>query len=426
MPGFCVLGTVLLLDNRQKIRLDGGVGGTTPGRTGSDAHRVGVIGAGFIGEVHARALRRAGAHLVGVAASSPDTTREAVARLGAARGFVAEDLATSPEVDVVHICTPNHLHAPLAQAALEAGKHVVCEKPLATDPPAVAALVTAAERVGAVATVPFVYRFYPMVREARARVANGPLAVRLVHGSYLQDWLSTDQDDNWRVDAELSGRSRAFADIGSHWCDLVEFVTGDRVASVCAELVTAVTERTLAGDHLPAFAAAAAGHETEGRRRAVSTEDVALVLFRTVAGVSGSVVVSQISAGHKNQLRLEIVTDGATLAFDQEHPDTLWVGRRGPSEIVERDPNQLDPSAAPYVTVPPGHPQGYQDCFDAFVADTLRAIETGGSAEVDGLPTFADGARAVHLTDAVLRSADEGGWVDVTAGTPAERQEVAP
>ena len=350
-----------------------------------------------------------------------------MARLGAERGFAAEDLATSPDVDVVHICTPNHLHAPLALAALEAGKHVVCEKPLATEPSPAAELVAAADRAGAVATVPFVYRFYPMVREARARVANGPLVVRLAHGSYLQDWLSTDEDDNWRVDAELSGPSRAFADIGSHWCDLVEFVTGDRVSAVCAELVTALPERTQAGAHVPAFAAATAAHETPGQRRPVSTEDVALVLFRTVGGVSGSVVVSQISAGHKNQLRLEIVADGATLAFDQEHPDTLWVGRRGPSEIVERDPNHLDPSAAPYANVPPGHPQGYQDCFDAFVADTLRAIDAGGSAAVDGLPTFADGARAVHLTDAVLRSADQAGWVDVTVDSPgatAERQEV--
>jgi predicted dehydrogenase len=402
----------------------GVVGGATPGRTGSDAHRVGVIGAGFIGEVHARALRRAGARLVGVAASSPDSTDDAVARLGAERGFGPEELATSPDVDVVHICTPNHRHGPLARAALEAGKHVVCEKPLATDSTAADELVAAAERAGAVATVPFVYRFYPMVREARARVANGPLAVRLAHGSYLQDWLSTAQDDNWRVDAELSGPSRAFADIGSHWCDLVEFVTGDRLASVCADLVTAVPERDHTDAHVKAFAAAAAtGRESAGPRRRVATEDVALVMFRTVTGTSGSVVVSQISAGHKNQLRLEIVTDGATLGFDQEHPDTLWVGRRGPSEIVERDPNQLDPSAAPYANVPPGHPQGYQDCFDSFVADTLRAIEIGDSAKVDGLPTFADGARAVHITDAVLRSSRDGGWVDVTA---AEHAEVAP
>jgi predicted dehydrogenase len=395
------------------------VGRTKRGSFGSDAHRVGVIGAGFIGEVHARALLRSGARLVGVAASSPETTEEAVGRFGAERGFVPEELATSPEVDVVHICTPNHLHEPLARAALEAGKHVVCEKPLAIDSESAAALVSAAGRAGTVATVPFVYRFYPMVREARARVANGPLSVRLAHGSYLQDWLSTEQDDNWRVDAELSGPSRAFADIGSHWCDLVEFVTGDRLASVCAELVTAVPEREDAPGH--AFAANDVGRRGTARR-SVTTEDVALVLFRTSGGTSGSLVVSQISAGHKNQLRLEIVTDGPTLAFDQEHPDTLWVGRRGPSEIVERDPTQLDPTAAPYANVPAGHPQGYQDCFDAFVADTLRAIDAGGGAEVDGLPTFADGARAVRVTEAVLRSSRDRGWVSIAP----EQQEVAP
>jgi predicted dehydrogenase len=400
------------------------VGGATPRPTGSAARRVGVIGTGFIGEVHARALRRAGTRLVGVAASSPATTDEAVARLGAERGFGPEELATSPDVDVVHICAPNHVHGPLAQAALAAGKHVVCEKPLATDPSAADELVAAADRAGTVATVPFVYRFYPMVREARARVANGPLVVRLAHGSYLQDWLSTDRDDNWRVDADLSGPSRAFADIGSHWCDLVEFVTGDRLASVCADLVTAVPEREHTRAHVPAFATAA-GSGTAGTRRKVTTEDVALVLFRTVTGVSGSVVVSQISAGHKNQLRFEVVTDSATLAFDQEHPDTLWMGRRGPSELLERDPNQLDPSAAPYAVVPPGHPQGYQDCFDAFVADTLRAIDTGDSAEVDGLPTFADGARAVHITDAVLRSSRDSGWVDIAPSPPAKSEEVA-
>ena len=194
----------------------------------------------------------------------------------------------------------------------------------------------------------------------------------------------------------------------------VEFVTGDRLASVCAELVTAVPEREHTDAHVPAFATAGPGRQRAGRGGRSPPRTWPWCCSAPSTGVSGSVVVSQISAGHKNQLRLEVVTDGATLAFDQEHPDTLWVGRRGPSEIVERDPNQLDPTAAPYANVPPGHPQGYQDCFDAFVADTLRAIETGDSAEVDGLPTFADGARAVRITDAVLRSSRDGGWVDVT------------
>ena len=371
------------------------------------ARRAGVIGTGFIGAVHARAIRRAGHRLVGVSASSPDSTAAAVERLGAERGFVsAAALAESTDVDVVHVCTPNDLHAPLAEAALAAGKHVVCEKPLATTLADATTLATLAERAGVVATVPFVYRFYPMVREARARAA-GPLgAIRLVHGSYLQDWLSTDRDDNWRVDAEASGRSRAFAYIGSHCCDLVEFVTGDRLEAVCAELVTAVPERVHGSAH--AFAAPAVQAD---ERRAVETEDVALVMFRTTGGVFGSVVVSQISAGHKNQLRFEVAGGEATLAFDQEQPDTLWVGRRTAVEVIARDPAVLDPAAAAYVTVPAGHPQGYQDCFDAFVADTYRAIATG--AGVDGLPTFADGVRAARVTEAVLRSAATRRWEDV-------------
>jgi predicted dehydrogenase len=239
-----------------------------------------------------------------------------------------------------------------------------------------------------------------MVREARARIAASADPPRLIHGAYLQDWLSAEEDDNWRVDGSRGGPSRAFADIGSHWCDLVEFVTGDRIASVCAELVTAVPRR----------------RSVDGTARPVDTEDVALVLFRTAFGVTGSLVVSQISSGRKNQVRFEITAGDATLAFDQEQPDLLWVGRRGPSEIVTRDPAHLHAGAAAYVTLPPGHPQGYQDCFDAFVADTYRAIELGSTDAVDGLPTFTDGARAVEVTNAVRRAADAHGWVDVEHG----------
>jgi predicted dehydrogenase len=318
-------------------------------------------------------------------------------------------LATDPHVDVVHVCTPNHLHGPLASAALAAGKHVVCEKPLALDAAGARSLVAAASSAGLVATVPFVYRFYALVREARARVAAGGIgAVRLVHGSYLQDWLATADDDNWRVDPALGGGSRAFADIGSHWCDLVEFVSGDRLAAVCAETVTAVPERvTAAATH--AFGAAHAA----GPRRTVTTEDIGLVLFRTAGGAVGTVVVSQVSPGRKNRLQFEIAGADATLSFDQEQPETLWVGRRPSAELVVRDPAYLDPAASPYAVLPPGHPQGYQDCFDAFVADTYRAIRSGGTAGVDGLPTFADGARAADITDAVLRSASSGRWEEV-------------
>ena len=416
--------TQVLLDSRNKSDEYRRVGGWLPGLDGRSPLRIGVVGAGFIGAVHAHAARRAGAKIVGVAASTPSSTKEAAAVLGAERAFPdGESLVTSSDIDVVHICTPNQLHAPLAELALAAGKQVICEKPLALDLVSATHLQSAAQRAGAVATVPFVYRFYPLVREARARVAAdfGPL--RLIHGTYLQDWLSTEEDDNWRVDPDFAGPSRAFADIGSHWCDLVEFVTGDRLAAVCAEVVTALPERRAGGGHVHAFSS---GGGSSGTLRPVTTEDVAIVMFRTVAGVTGSVVISQISSGRKNRLFLEVTGAEATMAFDQEQPETLWVGRRPTSEIVHRDPVHLDPAAAPYATVPSGHPQGYQDCFDAFVADSYRAVGAGSADVVDGLPTFADGVRAVLITDAVLRSASSHQWEDVEQLPTPNSKEVGP
>lgn len=382
-----------------------------PGVPGGTPLRAGIIGAGFIGVVHARAARRAGARIVGVAASTAASTAAAAVAMGAEQEFASgEALVESDELDVVHICTPNHLHHPLASAALHSGKHVVCEKPLATSADAAHDLVAAAAGAGLVATVPFAYRFYPMVREARARVRAGGDPIRLVYGNYLQDWLSTAQDDNWRVDASLSGPSRAFADIGSHWCDLVEFVTGDRMAEVNAVMVTSIGERRALGPHAHAFSPSG---RADGPTKMVTTEDVAMMMFRTTGGATGSMIVSQISSGHKNQLRFEIVGPGESIAFDQEHPDTLWIGRRAGTELVPADPALLHPDAAAYAMVPAGHPHGYQDCFDSFVADTYRAIGGGAARTVDGLPTFADGARAADLTAAVLESARTGRWVEV-------------
>jgi predicted dehydrogenase len=355
-----------------------------------------------------RAARAAGADVVGVAASTPERAREAAARLGVERAYDSpEDLVVADGVDVVHICTPNRLHAPLAEAALAAGKHVVCEKPLATTRAEADAALEAAQRSGRVATVPFVYRYNAMAFEARARVASGRVgAVRLVHGGYLQDWLSSPEDDNWRVDPAQSGASRAFADIGSHWCDLMEFVTGERIVAVCAQTATVVPERADRGN-APAFAARAEG----GPRRAVVTEDVATVLFRTERGVVGTMLVSQVSPGRKNHLHLEIAGERASLRFEQERPETLWVGRREHNETVWRDPPALDPSAARVSSLPPGHAEGYTGCFEAFVADTYAAI---AGEDPDGLPRFADGARSARIVDAVLASARAGAaWVEV-------------
>lgn len=378
---------------------------------GTHAIGAGIVGAGFIGAVHAHAARRAGARIVGIVGSTPTSTAAATAALHADRTFEsAEALIAAPEVDVVHICTPNDLHRPLTELAIAHGKHVVCEKPLATSLADALAAHRAAIDARVVATVPFAYRFYPMIREARFRRSTDPEPLRLIHGTYLQDWLASADDDNWRVDAVRGGPSRAFADIGSHWCDLAEFVSGDRITAVCASFVHAIPQRRTGGA-VHAFAAS----DGTGALRAVDTEDGALVTFRTAQGAQGSVVISQVSNGRKNDLRLELAGADWTIAFEQERPDTLWIGRRRSNEIVPRDAATLDPSAARYVTVPVGHPQGYQECFDLFVADTYAAIDAGSSDAVDGLPTFADGVRSAQIIDAVLRSATEGQWVDVAA-----------
>src|SRR3954468_12939203 len=371
--------------------------------------RVAIAGTGFIGAVHARSARLAGASLVGVAASTPESARRAAAALGAERAFEnAEALVAADDVDVVHICTPNHLHVPLSEAALAAGKHVILEKPIAMDADSAQAITDAAGDAGRIAAVPFVYRYYPTVREARERVrtgAGGP--VRLIHGTYLQDWLLKATDDNWRVEEALGGASRAFADIGSHWCDLAEFVTGHRITRLCARTKTALAERTKSEAHA-AFSTVNGAGET----RAVGTEDAAIVQFETDQGAVGSTVISQISAGRKNRLWLEI--DGAeeALVFCQEEPEELWVGRREAVTLIKRDPEYLSAPAQRYALLPPGHPQGYADCFDAFVAEVYEAIETG--TPVDGMPQFTDGLRAARLTEAVLRSAREDRWVDVS------------
>jgi predicted dehydrogenase len=372
--------------------------------------RVGIAGTGFIGGVHARSVRVSGARLAGVASTSLERAESAVDAFGAERAYAsADELIADPSIQVLHICTPNHLHVPLAEAAIAAGKHVICEKPLALDAAGASALTTAADAAGVQAGVPFVYRYYATVREARELVEDGSTgAVRLLHGSYLQDWLLRPEDDNWRVDSDLGGASRAFADIGSHWCDLAEFVSGHRITRVCARTLTAIPERVRDAGR-KAFEPGANG----GELRAVTTEDAAVLLFETDEGAMGSVVISQVSAGRKNRLWIEIDGADSALAFDQEQPEELWHGGRETTTLVKRDPETLSPAAARFAVLPPGHPQGYGDCFDAFIADFYTAVRNG--AAPDGMPQFADGVRAARITEAVLESARDEAWVDVPA-----------
>jgi predicted dehydrogenase len=361
--------------------------------------RIAIAGTGMIGAVHADAARRAGARVVGVSASTAERAKAAAARLGAERSFDAsEELVSADDVDVVHICTPNDLHGPLVRLALAAGKHVICEKPLSIDGPDADALAALAEDSGLINAVPFVYRYHAMAAEARHRVRSGAIGpVRLLHGHYLQDWLMRQSDDNWRVDAVAGGASRAFADIGSHWCDLVEWVTGHRISELSAVTQTVHPERALSGS--------------------VATEDVVHVVFRTDLGATGSLVVSQVSPGRKNRLWFEV--DGAehSVSFDQENPETLLLGGRERTESVIRDPGTLSAEAARLSPVPAGHPLGYRDCFAGFVADVydaVRAADAGETVSERALyPTFADAARTARITDAVLRSAHSRTWIEV-------------
>lgn len=367
-----------------------------------DPIRSGIIGTGFIGGVHAAAVRASGGVVQAVASSSLSEAADAATAWRAGHAAASGlELIARDDVDVVHICTPNATHAELAQAAIRAGKAVICEKPLAVDPQSAADLVTAAAAAGVVTAVPFVYRFYPAVREARERIRRGDAGrLWLLHGSYLQDWLSGGDVVNWRVDPALGGASRAFGDIGVHWCDLMEFVTGHRITRLIATWSTAFHERPVrdGGDTTPA---------------SVTTEDGALVLFETDRGATGSVVVSQVSLGRKNRLWFSFDGLDAAYVFDQQLPDSLWVGGVRESRVIPRGPDTMPGDAAAYSRLPAGHPQGYQDAFTSFVSDVYTAV--AGRAAPDGLPSFDDGLRATRITAAVVDSVRTGQWVDVAA-----------
>jgi len=377
--------------------------------------RAGIIGTGFMGSVHAQAVRAAGAEVSAVAGSSQVSAEAAAPGLGARTAAESpEALIARDDVDVIHICTPNATHADLVRMAIAAGKPVVCEKPLATSVEDARELTDLADRAGVVTAVPFVYRFYPAVREARDRILRGDAGrLWLLHGSYLQDWLAGADAMNWRVDPTLGGASRAFGDIGVHWCDLMEFVTGHRITRLVANTSRAYDQR-----------------ETGGRPSSVATEDAATLLFQTDKGAAGSLVVSQVSPGRKNRLWFSFDGTEASYSFNQERPDTLQVGRaESSSEIAVGQQTLSTPGGRRYAKLPPGHPQGYQDSFNSFVADAYAAVQ---GQEPEGLPTFRDGLRAAVLTDALVTSAARQSWVDVpgsetpfdspTSSSSAERQ----
>jgi predicted dehydrogenase len=339
-----------------------------------------------------------------VLGSRPERSAEAAAMWSVPTAYADLDQLLAGDADVVHVCSPNATHAPYVEAILAAGKHVICEKPLGVSLGEAERMQALAERAGLVACVPFVYRYHPVVREIRARAQAGEFGRwSLLHGQYLQDWLLSAQASNWRVDPAQGGASRAFADIGSHWCDLVEWVSGQQLERVVAQLSIAVPERAAQGGQ--SFTAG-----TGGVTAPVATEDVATMLFRTTDGVPGSLVVSQVAAGRKNRLWFELDGSSGSAAFDQEQPESFWLGTDDGSRSVVRDPSSGSAEQRRLSYLPAGHAQGYGDCFAAFVADAYAAVR---GERPDGLPTFADGVRSARIVEAVVRSSNTSTWMEV-------------
>src|SRR6201991_1670226 len=318
---------------------------STQGSQRMSSLRATVVGTGFIGVVHVDALRRLGIEVLGVVGSTPERAREKARAAGLPEPYDSfEAMLEDPRVDVVHLASPNHLHHAQVKAVLEAGKHVVCEKPLALDARETAELVSLAERSGLVHALNFNIRFYPQVQEAAARVRAGALGdVYLISGGYLQDWLLLDTDWNWRLDPAVGGRLRAVGDIGSHWIDLMTFITGQHVNAVCADLTTFLPARHEPVGPVETFGAAAGGETVS---HAMETEDAAGLLLRFDGGARATATISQVSAGRRNLLSFEIDGADGSVAWAAERPEELWLGHRGrPNELLLRDATLMDGAA---------------------------------------------------------------------------------
>jgi predicted dehydrogenase len=374
--------------------------------------RAAVIGTGFIAALHIDALRRVGVQVAGVLTRDAEAAR-ASGHYPRVYGDL-DELCADDGVDVVHVTSPNALHFPQVSALVAAGKHVVCEKPLALTAEDGAVMLEAAERAGVVHAVCFNIRFNPVVHHARSMVRDGQVgAPRLVHGSYLQDWLLLDTDWNWRLDPAASGRLRAVADIGSHWLDLVSFVTGARITEVFADLHTFLPVRRRPTGSVETFTADRLG-EVEREEVQVSSEDAASILLRFDNGARGVLTVSQVSAGRKNALSFEVSGSTAGLAWNSEDPERLWIGRRGGfNELLLRDATLMSADAQRITHYPGGHAEGFAESFLGLVETVYAAVLDGRQPADPDFPTFADGVEGLHLEDAVLASNDTGRWAPV-------------
>jgi len=374
-----------------------------------------IFGTGFMGRVHLDALRRLeSVEVVAIAGRNLEVAR----KLGAGFGIPTvtadyREILLDPAVDAVHILTPNALHYSMTKAALEAGKQVACEKPVTTTVEEARELVELAAKKGLRNCVCHNLRYYPLVQQLRRMVEAGELGEILsVQGGYSQDWLLYDTDWNWRIDAQAGGQSRCMADIGSHWFDMAEHVTGLRVTSLVADLKTFHPTRKQPKHSVESFANKLVG-PADYLETAVETEDFGTVLFHMGERSRGAMVASQVSAGRKNRLAIEVYGTKAGAAWDQERPNELWIGHRDTgNEIILKDPALLKPEARSYADLPGGHAEGYDDSHKQLLRRFYASIaEPGLAAEY---PQFADGLRQLTILKAELESHRTRGWIDVS------------
>ncbi len=376
-----------------------------------------VVGTGFIGPVHVEALHRVGVRVKGILGSSAQKSEESARALGLETAYASyDDILHDADVQAVHITTPNRTHFEMSKAALAAGKHVICEKPLAMNAQETAALVEAAKaHPHLVAAVNYNIRFYPMALQARAMVQSGALGdIYTLRGAYIQDWLLYDTDWNWRLVPEEGGDLRAIGDIGTHWMDLLGFITGLKVESLLADLNTFITERRKPRQAVATFKGKEQAGPVEYDTVPIRTEDTGAVLFHYRGGARGTMNVSQVNAGRKNQLTFEIAASKGAIAWDSERPNELWIGHRDrPNEHFLRDPGLLAESAHMYTNYPGGHNEGFPDTFKQLYRAVYGYIAAGDFAAPKPFPTFEDGHDEVRLCDAILESHKARKWVDV-------------
>jgi predicted dehydrogenase len=379
--------------------------------------KAGIIGTGFIGPAHVEAARRLGnVEIVAVAEANDDLAKAKAEAMSIPKAYGDyQKLLADPEIKVVHNCTPNHLHFAINRDILAAGKHVISEKPLAMNTKESSELVRLAKESGLINAVNFNYRFYPLVQHARAMVEAGEVGdVYAIHGSYLQDWLYYNTDWNWRLQPEMSGDSRAVADIGSHWCDLLQFITGLTITKVMADLRTVHPQRMKPKKTVETYAGKVL-QPSDYEPQPISTEDYASVLFELSNGAHGVFTVSQVSAGRKNRLYYEIDGSKCALSWDQESPNDMWIGYRHKSnEVLMKDPSLLHEAAREYAHYPGGHPEAYPDGPKNLFRNVYRAVAEGGSIPSNpDWSTFLDGHKEVAICEAVLKSNKDQSWTEV-------------